>query len=80
MHARDNGASAILFGPVFGKFAGGQEVVPALGLDLLRQACTLAGSTPVFALGGITSADIPACAAAGASGIAAIRMFFSPSF
>jgi thiamine-phosphate pyrophosphorylase len=74
--ARDNGASAILFGPIFGKVVAGFEVAPGIGLDSLRQACTLAGDIPVFALGGITTQNSAACIASGASGIAAIRMFF----
>ena len=75
--ARDNGASAILFGPIFGKVVAGVEAVPGVGLDLLRHACTLAGNTPVFALGGITTDNAAACTSVGASGIAAIRMFFA---
>jgi len=74
--ARDLGASAILFGPIFGKVLAGLEVVPGIGIDPLRQACILAANTPVFALGGITPDNSAACISAGASGIAAIRMFF----
>jgi thiamine-phosphate pyrophosphorylase len=75
--ARDLGASAILFGPIFGKDINGVEVVHGIGLDQLREACTVAGDIPIFALGGITEATIPACKSAGASGIAAIRLFFA---
>ena len=75
--ARDLGASAILFGPIFGKVVAGVEVVPGIGLEPLRHACTLAGDTPVFALGGITTVNAAACISAGAAGIAGIRMFFS---
>jgi thiamine-phosphate pyrophosphorylase len=74
--ARDLGASAILFGPIFGKVVAGIEVVPGIGLAPLRQACAVAGDTPVFALGGITAENSATCISAGASGIAAIRMFF----
>ena len=74
--ARDQNVSAILFGPVFGKTVDGVEVTPGIGLEILREACTIAGKTPVFALGGITRRNAPACQAAGATGIAAIRMFF----
>ncbi len=76
--ARDHHPSAILFGPIFAKVAAGVEVLPGIGLDLLQQACALAAPVPVLALGGITLANTPACLAAGAAGIAAIRLFFSP--
>lgn len=68
----------ILFGPVFGKTVAGVEVTPAAGLDTLRQACLAAGKVPVLALGGVTAENTPACLAAGAAGIAAIRLFLSP--
>jgi thiamine-phosphate pyrophosphorylase len=74
--ARAAGFSAILFGPVFGKVVGGAEVVPGIGLDALRAACEAAAPVPVLALGGIAPARIPKCLAAGAAGVAAIRMFF----
>ena len=77
--ARDQSASAILFGPVFGKVVAGKEVVPGVGLDLLREACALAAGVPVLALGGVTRVNTPACLAAGAAGIAAIRLFFASS-
>ena len=78
------GADLILFGPVFGKSVAvlsGQSVperrlvTPAIGLDALRSACALVGTTPVLALGGITQANTAACLEAGAAGIAAIRLF-----
>jgi thiamine-phosphate pyrophosphorylase len=76
IRARDYGASAILFGPIFGKSVNGIEVVPGIGLSSLAEACKAAGSTPVFALGGINPANAKACIDSGAKGIAAIRMFF----
>ena len=66
---------AILFAPVFGKTAAGELVVPAAGLDKLREACTIAAPTPVYALGGVTEENAPQCLEAGAVGIAAIRLF-----
>jgi thiamine-phosphate pyrophosphorylase len=74
------GVDLILFGPVFGKTiptpdGGFRTVTPAVGLDALRAACAAAGGTPVLALGGITRENTPACLAAGAAGIAAIRLF-----
>jgi thiamine-phosphate pyrophosphorylase len=65
----------ILFGPVFEKAAAS---LPGSGLDLLRAACLAAAPTPVLALGGVTAANTPDCLAAGAAGIAAIRLFLRP--
>ena len=74
----DCAASLILFGPVFEKVASGKPDGPAAsgtGLHQLRAACAAAAPTPVLALGGITQANTAACLAAGAAGIAAIRLF-----
>ena len=73
--AHNNGADFILFGPVFEKRADGQRVADGTGLDLLREACELARGIPVLALGGITLENAPLCLAAGAAGIAGIRIF-----
>jgi thiamine-phosphate pyrophosphorylase len=73
--ARDSGATLILFGPVFEKRVGDAVVNQGSGVDLLRAACASAGATPVLALGGITLEGIPGCLAAGAAGVAAIRLF-----
>ena len=75
--ARDAGASAVLFAPVFGKTVDGVEVVAGVGLERLREACIAAGPMPVFALGGVTEANASQCIEAGAAGIAGIRVFFS---
>jgi thiamine-phosphate pyrophosphorylase len=75
VRARDSAAGLILFGPVFEKRVAGELVAAGTGLDLLREACQAAAPTPVLALGGITAASCGACFAAGASGIAAIRLF-----
>ena len=69
LHAERDGVDYIIFGPVFetpGK--------AAVGIDALR---TVAASVhiPVLAIGGIDEQNIPAVLAAGAAGIAAIRMF-----
>jgi thiamine-phosphate pyrophosphorylase len=74
-HARDSLVDAILFAPVFGKSAAGEMVTPAQGLDRLRDACIAAAPTPVYALGGVTLENAPACVEAGAAGIAGIRLF-----
>jgi len=60
----------LLFSPVFEK----GSAVPQ-GLEGLQQACAAAGSIPVLALGGITIANAEACVAAGAAGVAGIRLF-----
>ncbi|MGH9452288.1 MAG: thiamine phosphate synthase [Terriglobia bacterium] len=71
--AESAGADYILLGPVFetpSKAAYG----PPLGLEQLSKiaACV---STPILALGGITLERVKACLKAGATGIAAIRLF-----
>jgi thiamine-phosphate pyrophosphorylase len=73
--AREDQVDAILFAPVFGKSVAGEIAVPGQGLQKLRAACLRASPVPVYALGGVTSADAPACLEAGAAGIAGIRLF-----
>jgi thiamine-phosphate pyrophosphorylase len=73
--ARVEGATMAVFAPVFGKRLESGEAVPGVGLDDLAEACRVAGRMPVFALGGITSANARWCIEAGAAGIAAIRLF-----
>lgn len=71
--ARD-GADYLYFGPVFptpSKIAYG----PPQGLESLAEVCRAAVPVPVLAIGGITPANAPDCLRAGASGIAAIRLF-----
>ncbi len=65
----------ILFSPVFGKTMANGLTMPPVGLGALREACHLAASVPVLALGGVTEANTAACLEAGAAGIAAIRLF-----
>jgi thiamine-phosphate pyrophosphorylase len=64
-------ASFVVFGPVFEK----QDVPQAApsGLQALADACRV--GIPVFALGGVTPANATSCVAAGARGIAGIRLF-----
>ena len=75
----DEAASLILFGPVFEKSVvencAETRISAGTGLSLLHAACAAAGPTPIVALGGVTQANAPACLAAGAAGIAAIRLF-----
>jgi thiamine-phosphate pyrophosphorylase len=65
------GADIALFAPVFEKKDAPDT--PPSGLESLRQAC--ANDIPVLALGGVTLENATACLAAGAAGIAAIRLF-----
>jgi thiamine-phosphate pyrophosphorylase len=73
--APDERPTLILFGPVFEKVVGNKLVTAGAGLDLLRAACAAAAPIPVLALGGINPANTDSCLAAGAMGIAAIRLF-----
>jgi thiamine-phosphate pyrophosphorylase len=75
--ARVNQADAILFAPVFEKIVAGQTITPGQGIDRLRAACLAASPIPVYALGGVTPENAPACLDAGAAGIAGIRLFHS---
>ena len=62
------GATFTVFGPVFEK-----RDAQTVDLKLLREACL--ANIPVLALGGITLENASSCLAAGAAGIAAIRLF-----
>jgi thiamine-phosphate pyrophosphorylase len=68
-----DGADYIFFGPVFATPAKASFGSPQ-GLDRLAEVCR-AVSIPVLAIGGISLANAAACIAAGAAGIAAIRLF-----
>jgi thiamine-phosphate pyrophosphorylase len=63
-------ADLILFSPVFEKLSH-----QAHGIAGLRHACAAARGIPVFGLGGVTVANAAQCVAAGATGVAAIRLF-----
>lgn len=68
-------ATLILFAPVFEKPLPGQPSLPGTGIHALAEACKRAAPIPVLALGGVTDANTPLCLAAGAAGIASIRLF-----
>jgi thiamine-phosphate pyrophosphorylase len=68
VEAEAQGASFVVFGPVFEK----KDVSPA-GLALLRKTCK--AKIPLLALGGVTLENARSCLEAGAAGIAAIRLF-----
>jgi thiamine-phosphate pyrophosphorylase len=81
--ARAAGATLALLGPVFEKALPGSSAVGGRGLEFLSEACR-AGKLPgphpplpVLALGGVTLNNAPQCIAAGAAGIAAIRLFLN---
>jgi thiamine-phosphate pyrophosphorylase len=66
--AESEGTDFAAFAPVFEK----RGSAPA-GLAALRTACTV--KIPVLALGGVTLENASSCLAAGAAGIAGIRLF-----
>ncbi len=74
--AADNGADYIIFGPVFATPSKAKFGPPA-GIERLGKVCA-AIRIPVLAIGGINEANAGECFAAGAAGIAAIRMFQEP--
>jgi thiamine-phosphate pyrophosphorylase len=67
------GADYVFFGPVFATPSKAAFGSPQ-GLGLLEDACRWA-TIPVMAIGGITLENAAQCFAAGAAGIAAIRLF-----
>ena len=73
--ARAGGAAAVLWAPVFEKRLGDQQLKTGSGLPALHEACAAAQSVPVFALGGVTLENAGTCIAAGACGVAGIRLF-----
>ena len=71
--AAKGGANYIFFGPVFATPSKAAYGAPQ-GLARLAEVCR-AVSLPVIAIGGITLDNAALCLTAGASGIAAIRLF-----
>jgi thiamine-phosphate pyrophosphorylase len=67
--ARDEGVDYVLFGPVYATPGKGVPVGP----EALARAAAL--GVPVYALGGVTLERLGELAAAGATGVAAIRLF-----
>ena len=76
--AEAQGADFAVLAPIFEKQSDDR---PALGLKELARACrrpaAAASRMPVLALGGITVTNAANCLAAGAAGVAAIRLFQS---
>jgi thiamine-phosphate pyrophosphorylase len=73
--ARDGGADFVVFGPVFETESKRGFGAPQ-GLDKLRQVADELRGFPVLAIGGISLENAGACFDAGASGIAAISLFW----
>jgi thiamine-phosphate pyrophosphorylase len=71
--AVSDGAGYIFFGPVFATPSKAKFGAPQ-GMKKLAAVCS-AVSVPVIAIGGITLENAGECFAAGAAGIAAIRLF-----
>ena len=72
--ARDAGADFAVFGPVFETDSKRQYGSP-VGLEALHEAADVLASFPVLAIGGLSLTNASKCFRAGASGIAAIRLF-----
>jgi len=72
--AADQGANFAVLAPIFEK---AHTDVRPVGIDALRAACasTLPAELAVLALGGVTLANAGVCLAAGAAGVAGIRLF-----
>jgi thiamine-phosphate pyrophosphorylase len=74
VHAADAaGADYIFFGPVFATPSKAAFGAPQ-GIERIRNACASV-RIPVLAIGGVTVENAPSCFAAGAAGVAAIRLF-----
>lgn len=71
LRAKSEGADFVVFAPVFEK-RDAPNAAPR-GLTALREACTV--KIPVLALGGVTVENAGSCRAAGAAGVAGIRLF-----
>lgn len=72
-NAKREGADYIFFGPIFATPSKQSFGLPK-GVERLAQVCH-AVNAPVLAIGGITLENANSCIAAGATGIAAIRLF-----
>jgi len=75
--ARKDGADFVVFGPVF-ETESKREFGEPQGLQKLREVTHALAEFPVLAIGGITLENVAACFAAGARGVAAIRLFSDP--
>jgi thiamine-phosphate pyrophosphorylase len=71
--AERDGADYIMFGPVFATPSKAAFGAPQ-GIERLGEVCR-ALRIPVLAIGGVTIGNAASCVAAGAAGVAAIRLF-----
>ena len=74
VEARAGGADFAVFGPVFDT-ASKRAFGPPQGLEKLREVTSALAGFPVVAIGGINLENVLECFDAGASGMAAIRLF-----
>lgn len=72
--AAKDGADFVVFGPVF-ETESKRVFGPPQGLDKLREVTMALQGFPVVAIGGIDRENMQQCYEAGASGVAAIRLF-----
>lgn len=72
--AQHDGADFAVFGPVF-ETPSKREFGEPQGLDKLREVTSALKGFPILAIGGIDLDNVEECFSAGASGIAAIRLF-----
>ena len=72
--ARDDGADFAVFGPVFDT-PSNQVYGAPVGLESLREAAHKLSPFPLLALGGVALKNVSEALHAGASGVAAIRLF-----
>jgi thiamine-phosphate pyrophosphorylase len=72
--AREGDADFVVFGPVF-ETESKRAYGPPQGLEKLHEVTKDLEGFPVIAIGGMTLDNAQSCFAAGASGIAAIRLF-----
>lgn len=72
--AREGGADFAVFGPVFDT-PSKRVYGPPVGLEALKDAARALSPFPLVALGGVDETNAGECFAAGAEGVAAIRLF-----
>lgn len=73
VRAEEEGADYVFLSPIF-ETPSKPGYGPALGLEILREACALV-RIPLLALGGVDERRAAACVAAGAAGFASISAF-----
>ena len=76
--AKQQGANFVLFGPVFQTESKLEFGVPQ-GTDKLSEVATTLRPFPVIAIGGVALKNVDECFAAGATGLAAIKLLSDPT-